>query len=223
MAVETIADAPGRRERNKREKLQRIRRAARDVFLREGFADATVREIADNADVALGTLFLYAKDKRDLLLLLFDDELEALTERAAWRIDRKQPLVDRLIAFFTEFYLFFGRTPALSREMMREITFTDGMVARRIWTGVQGTEARIAAIIADAQADGVLALDAPRSLAAHVLFSLYRTEIRFCFAGERPDAAASLATLRSQFDLVCRNLEPTHALAPAKRRRALVR
>lgn len=193
----------GRREANKREKLARIRAAARAAFLEKGFEATTVRDIAAGAGVALGTLFLYAKDKRDLLLLLYDDELEALTERATRRADRAAPLVDQLIAFFFEFYRFFRKTPQLSRQMMREITFTDGMVARRIWDGVQATERRVAEILQRAQDSGALSREVAPALAAHILFCLYRTEIRFCFAADRPDVRRSVANLRSQFEVVC--------------------
>src|SRR5580658_3438402 len=96
----------GRREANKREKLSRIRRAARDVFLRKGFEAATVREIAAAADVAFGTLFLYAKDKRDLLLLIFEEELPLISERAFRRAKPELPFIDQLMAYFTEVYTF---------------------------------------------------------------------------------------------------------------------
>jgi AcrR family transcriptional regulator len=198
----------GRREANKRDKLARIRAAACDIFMRKGFDAATVREIAECAGVAFGTLFLYAEDKRDLLLLLFDDELEALTGRAGGRVDRAQPFVDQLVAFFTEFYRFFGKTPGLSRQMMREITFTGGMVAERIWMGVQRTETRLGQIIAQAQADAVIAASPPPDVVAHIVFSLYRTEIRFCLAEDPPDVEGSLAKLRQQFDIVCDGLRP---------------
>jgi len=196
----------GRRETNKQEKLVRIRRAAREVFLRNGFETATVRDIAARADVAFGTLFLYAKDKRDLLLLLFDDELDALTERATRRVNPEKPLVDQLIGFFTEFYRFLSKTPQLSRQMMTEITFTDGMVAQRIWAGVQKTERRLADMIVEAQQAGIVAAGVRPELAAHILFSLYRTEIRFCLAADRPDIEGSLGNLRQQFEIVCAGL-----------------
>ena len=70
------------RERNRREKLQRITEAARALFVEKGFDETTTREIARHADVALGTLFLYATDKRDLLFLICTSELEALTDKA---------------------------------------------------------------------------------------------------------------------------------------------
>ncbi|MGH7091126.1 MAG: TetR/AcrR family transcriptional regulator, partial [Stellaceae bacterium] len=171
-----------------------------------GFEAATVREIAAHAEVAFGTLFLYAKDKRDLLLLLYDDELEALTARATRRIGRGKRLVDQLIAFFTEFYRFFSKTPELARQMMREIAFTDGLVAKRIWIGVERTERRVAEIVMGAQKSGIVTAGISPEIAAHVLFSLYRTEIRFCLASDRPDVEGSLRNLRRQFELVCDGL-----------------
>lgn len=59
-----------RRERNKQEKLQRITAAARELFAEHGVDDVTTQQIADKADVATGTLFLYARTKGELLLLV---------------------------------------------------------------------------------------------------------------------------------------------------------
>ena len=63
----------GLRERNKLEKIQRIKAAATKLFSEKGFDEATTRDIAKRAHVGKGTLFLYAKDKRDLVLLLYKD------------------------------------------------------------------------------------------------------------------------------------------------------
>jgi AcrR family transcriptional regulator len=206
----------GRREANKREKLARIREAARAVFLRDGYEAATARDIATRAGVADGTLFLYAKDKTDLLLLLFEEENDALTERALRQIDRDGPFVDQLIAFFREFYRFFARMPELSRQMMTGMTFNTGMVAMRVREGVQRTEESIARFIAEAQAGGVLATDVAPELAAHMFFNLYRMEIRACLAHDRPDTKGSLETLRQQFEIVYAGLQQRQKRKPAR-------
>ena len=192
----------GRREANKREKLLRIRRAARSAFLDKGFEGATLRDIATDADVAFGTLFLYAKNKQDLLLLLFDEELPEVTQRAFERATAELPFVDQLVAFFSEFYEFFKATPSLSRDMMRENTFTNGIVSARIWEGVKDTEETLARLVARAQADDLVSPNVAPGLVAHVLFSLYRVEIRFCLDASPPDVTGSLDTLRQQFVVV---------------------
>ena len=65
----------GLREQHKLEKRQRIRAAVRELFSRHGYETATLRQIAKHAHVALGTLFNYAQDKRDLVFLIFNEEL----------------------------------------------------------------------------------------------------------------------------------------------------
>ncbi|MER7447248.1 helix-turn-helix domain-containing protein [Microbacterium sp. NPDC097977] len=60
----------GRRERNKLQKLERITAAAAELFTAHGIDDVTTQQIAEKADVGTGTLFLYAKTKGELLLLV---------------------------------------------------------------------------------------------------------------------------------------------------------
>jgi AcrR family transcriptional regulator len=62
--------SPGRRERNKQDKLDRITAAASELFADRGVDEVTTQEIADKADIGAGTLFLYAKSKGELLLLV---------------------------------------------------------------------------------------------------------------------------------------------------------
>src|ERR1041385_3401040 len=67
----TPASPPGgRRERNKQDKLDRIVAAASELFAVHGVDEVTTQQIADKADIGTGTLFLYAKTKGELLLLV---------------------------------------------------------------------------------------------------------------------------------------------------------
>ena len=50
-------DKLGQRERNKRDKLRRIKAAAWELFLDKGYDATTTREIAVKAGVGLGTVF----------------------------------------------------------------------------------------------------------------------------------------------------------------------
>ncbi len=60
----------GRRERVKRDKRERILAAARDLFARHGVSRVTTQQVADRADVAIGTLYLYASTKAELLIMV---------------------------------------------------------------------------------------------------------------------------------------------------------
>lgn len=78
----TIDSRPlGRRERNKLDKLERITTAAGELFAERGVDDVTTQEIADRADIGTGTLFLYAKTKGELLLLVQNSMYAEALER----------------------------------------------------------------------------------------------------------------------------------------------
>src|SRR3954469_20828138 len=94
----------GQRELNKLDKRQRIRAAARELFSRFGYEEATLRQIAKRAHVGLGTLFNYADDKRDLVFLIFNEELDAIAERAAKSVRHDDHFLDQVVAFFRVYY-----------------------------------------------------------------------------------------------------------------------
>ena len=74
----------GRRERNKQAKLERITAAARELFAEHGVDEVTTQQIAEKADIGTGTLFLYAKTKGELLLLVQNSGyIDALEEGSA--------------------------------------------------------------------------------------------------------------------------------------------
>lgn len=78
----TVDSRPlGRRERNKLDKLERITTAAGELFAERGVDDVTTQEIADRADIGTGTLFLYAKTKGELLLLVQNSMYAEALER----------------------------------------------------------------------------------------------------------------------------------------------
>ena len=74
----------GRRERNKQAKFDRIVAAASELFAEHGVDEVTTQQIADKADIGTGTLFLYAKTKGELLLLVQNAKyVEALEQGRA--------------------------------------------------------------------------------------------------------------------------------------------
>src|SRR5215468_8696481 len=72
MTVHSSPDRPGDRLGDKRE---RILVAAERIFARHGFFAARVSEIAKEAGVADGTIYLYFKSKDDLLISLFESRM----------------------------------------------------------------------------------------------------------------------------------------------------
>jgi AcrR family transcriptional regulator len=70
---------PGRRERKKAEVRQRISDAATALFLRHGFDQVSVSEIAEAADVARPTVFAHFPRKEDLFFDRYPEVAGQLT------------------------------------------------------------------------------------------------------------------------------------------------
>lgn len=62
------------------DKRERILTSAMRVFASKGFFGAKVSDIADDAGVADGTIYLYFKSKDDLLISLFEEQMEKVHE-----------------------------------------------------------------------------------------------------------------------------------------------
>ncbi|WLQ05906.1 TetR/AcrR family transcriptional regulator [Arthrobacter oryzae] len=94
-----VASQPlGRRERNKQQKLERITAAASELFAEHGIEDVTTQQIADKADIGNGTLFLYAKTKGELLLLVQNAHYAEALERGRADADTIPDALDAVMA-----------------------------------------------------------------------------------------------------------------------------
>src|SRR6476659_3781371 len=81
------------------DKRERILDAAELVFAQHGFFAAKVSEIAKEAGVADGTIYLYFKNKDDLLISLFESRMERVNAHLAAQTAKHTRAKERLIAF----------------------------------------------------------------------------------------------------------------------------
>lgn len=77
------AKFPGRRERRTAETRERLFRAALDLFAKKGFAETTVEDITEAADVGKGTFFNYFPSKDHILLAFGEMQLAKLEAAVA--------------------------------------------------------------------------------------------------------------------------------------------
>lgn len=88
----------GRRERNKQQKLDRITAAASELFAKYGVEEVTTQQIADKADIGTGTLFLYAKTKGELLLLVQNAHYAEALERGRTQAETIPDALDAIMS-----------------------------------------------------------------------------------------------------------------------------
>jgi len=202
MAVHAAAGV-GRRERKKLETRERIRAAASELFTRHGYGAATMRQIANRAHVGLGTLFNYAEDKRDLVFLIFNEELNAMTDIALAAPRAEQPLLEQLVAVFRVHYRWLGAKPALARILLQELTFYSSGKQAATFHGIRNRLIDgIEDLVRRAQRKGGYpSKENPQLVARHIFF-VYSASLRWWIAAARPDAAKGIAELRTLLRLV---------------------
>jgi AcrR family transcriptional regulator len=82
-----------RKERKHAQQRQEILLVARDLFLREGTAQFTMRKLAKEVGCAPGTLYLYFRDKNELIAILVEESFEHLMEDLEQLRTDSNPLV----------------------------------------------------------------------------------------------------------------------------------
>ncbi len=199
----------GLRERNKLDKLRRIKDAASELFIQKGFDDTTTRAIALRAGVGLGTVFVYAPTKRDLLFMIVNEDLQEVVQRATNLVQPSRPMLDNLLRVFRAHYRYFGQRPALSRLALREMIFyAGGPEAKKFLK----TRERLIALIGDIvslaiKADDIVPQEDSKTI-AWVIFSIYQIEIRHWLSSDDLDITRGLAFLRRQLALLINGLSP---------------
>lgn len=68
--TEPMSKSALRRQREREQRYQTILKAAETLFGREGYHKASMEQIADLAEVSVGTVYFYFKNKEDLLIHL---------------------------------------------------------------------------------------------------------------------------------------------------------
>jgi AcrR family transcriptional regulator len=196
-----------RRERAKDARRRRIAAAASALFRDQGYDATTTDQIAARADVAKGTLFLYARTKVHLLLLVYEEALERAVDDALGGLDPAAPVVDALVGVFTRFFRLYEGDVDLARRFVQSQLFMGPeeaprlteLTRRRLLGGLTGLVRRW-------QADGRVAADVDPFLAAQTSFALYFAVLAGWLGGHLPSPESRDETLRRGLALHWRGL-----------------
>lgn len=93
----TVAKPMSRRKSS--EKYYRIIKAATKIFARKGFYQAKISEIAHEAQVADGTIYIYFENKDDILISLFEEQMKSVIENMVVKIKQLSDPVRQLEQF----------------------------------------------------------------------------------------------------------------------------
>jgi AcrR family transcriptional regulator len=192
----------GLRERNKRDKVRRIKDAARSLFLEKGYENTTIRQITKRADVGIGTIFRYAANKRDLLFFIYNDLRADYPVLANKDISRDLSVTDQLSEFFGHLLGFFATQPELARDILREASLYDtGLQVERYWQIRKAAETRLTELLAENQEIGRIDPGVDLDSLTTMLFDIYRSALRRWVLEDGSDADAGMSMMRPLFEL----------------------
>ncbi|MET9108721.1 TetR family transcriptional regulator [Streptomyces zhihengii] len=194
-ATPLVGGAPALTERQEARR-RRILAATTQLACRGGFDAVQMREVAEAAEVALGTLYRYFPSKIHLLVATMQDQLAHLHTTLRRRPPAGDSAAERVAETLMRAFRALQREPHLADAMARALTFAD----RSVSAEVDAVSRRTAAIILDATG---LTDPTPDQLSAiRVIEHTWHATLIAWLSGR-----ASISQVRADLDTVCRLID----------------
>ncbi|HPR56707.1 MAG TPA: TetR/AcrR family transcriptional regulator, partial [Deltaproteobacteria bacterium] len=152
------------------EKYRMILNAAKQVFAQEGFYNSKVSEIAREAHVADGTIYLYFKNKDDILISLFEEEITRIIKTVRAELDSITDPREKLIKFCDNHLTIVETDRALAEVIQVELRQSNKFMREYKNKNFLAYLNIIADIVAQGQQQGVFRDDLKPDLCARVIF-----------------------------------------------------
>ncbi len=198
----TVHSAPERSDRGNGDKRERILAAAERIFARHGFFAAKVSEIAKEAGVADGTIYLYFKSKDDLLISLFENRMTQVNEHLRAVIEREAP-AGQLRAFIKAYLRLIHDEPAAAEVLTIELRQSSKFMKEYDNPQFADFLRMLGGIIAAGQERGELDGSIPSHVAARLIFGMLDELALAWLLTRQPSISGGTAGTRpKKFDIV---------------------
>jgi AcrR family transcriptional regulator len=158
---------PDRRQRRSAEIRERLFRAALDLFAKKGFAETTVEDITDAADVGKGTFFNYFPSKDHILIAFSDMQVAKLQEAVHNMREKQEPIPAFLSSLIVRMTAEPGRSPDVIRAIL-QANLSNSSVRNAMRENHQRAHGLFTQLVEVGQARGEFRRDLPASELAHV-------------------------------------------------------
>lgn len=156
----------GRRD----DKRGKILKSAVKVFARRGFYNAKISEIAHHAGVADGTIYLYFKNKDDILICLFDENMGKIIADFQSRLATVADPAEKLRLFVHQHFELVRTMPDLAAVLQLELRQSNKFIKEYTGSRFYDYLNLISSIIREGQAAGVFRSDVLPGIVKRALF-----------------------------------------------------
>lgn len=162
------------------DKHRKIIRAATKVFAKKGFFNARISDIAKEAKVADGTIYLYFNNKFDILLSVFEQEIGKLIEHVSVLLDKETSSKAKLEIFIANHLQEMKKNRYLAEVIHIELRQTSKLIREYRKNKFNEYLDIIGAIIVQGQEDGTFRKNIQPDIARLIIFGAL-DEIAICW------------------------------------------
>jgi TetR/AcrR family fatty acid metabolism transcriptional regulator len=189
-------------ERGTGDKRERILSAAERIFARHGFFAAKVSDVAKEAGVADGTIYLYFKSKDDLLISLFERRMLQLNAALAEAVAAAPPR-EQLQTFIRTYLQLVHDEPAAAEVLTIELRQNSKFMKEYDNPAFADFLRLLGGIIATAQDKGEVDASIPAHVAARMIFGVLDELALAWVLAKTPSISGSTPGTRpKKFDIV---------------------
>ncbi len=152
------------------DKHSKIISAATKVFAKKGFFNARISDIAKEAKVADGTIYLYFNNKFDILISVFEQEIGKLVEQTAALVKKEEDSKVMLEIFITSHLKEMKKNSNLAEVIQIELRQTNKLIRDYRNNKFSEYVNIIASIIEKGQEEGVYSKDIQPGIAKMAIF-----------------------------------------------------
>lgn len=190
-------------EARKAEKRTRILQSAVKIFARRGFYNAKISEIAADAGVADGTIYLYFKNKDDILIAVFEEIMGQIITTFREKIRFIDNPADKLREFILLHLKIVETNPDLASVVQLELRQSNRFIKEYSGTSISDYLNMISDIIQEGQRCQVFRTDIQPGIAKRMLFgALDEIATHWVLSKDRKYALQESAEQISQIVLV---------------------
>jgi len=154
----------------KAEKRKKILDAAVHTFARKGFYNTKIAEIARDAGIADGTVYLYFKNKDAILITIFEETVAKIIENIRETLSLKRTPQEKIREFVRLHLETVEANPDLAAVMMLELRQSNRFIKEYAGTGLLDYLAVIGEIIREGQEANCFRRDIEVGIAKRMLF-----------------------------------------------------
>ncbi len=187
------------------------------VFARKGYFAARISDIAQQAAVADGTIYLYFRSKEDILVSLFDEVMSEHIQRGRAELATVEGVPARLRAIAEHHLRLLGENRELAVVFQVELRQSTKFMERFSASWLQDYFAIVSEVMEEGQTDGTLRPDLPIRFATKAFFGALDEMVTSWILSKKDYDLAELA--EPVVDLFLRGAAATTTSRPTRSRR----